>query len=628
MTVKQWLYPLLIGGCALGLRFTNLHLFLNNDPTVDFLILDGWSYDRLALKILEESFWGHEPFFQDPLYPYFLAAIYWVFGHSLTPVKIIQCLLGTATALFIFGSTVNVLGRTQGLIAGLIAASYPTFIFYDCMLMKETLGLFFATAAFYALTGISAKTSIPRLLGAGMLFGLAVLTRGNLLLFVPFLLGTLLLQARWSQARAPWLSPLCVGCGILLIISPITIRNRVVGGEWILVTAQGGANLYIGNNPYSDGAAGRPPYLRASPEFEQIDFHYHAEQAVGRTLTKKEANAYWKAEAMKFICENPGTAVRLLWRKTKLFFNYYEIPDNYNQVFYHQYSWVLRNPLGVGVVLVLGLTGMLFLYRRWRELLIFYLFIPLYAGSVIAFHVYDRYRLTVIPVIIVFAAGLIHLIALNLRRREWLVPLAAVLVIDLVMLGVFRTEQEYSLARSYFMRGLGLSQQGRNEEAIRDYQQTLALDPRFARAHNNLGKLQFLAQDYQNAERSWLKALHYEPTLAEVHNNLGRLYVNQGQFPKAITSFTNATEQRRDYFKAQYNLAQVYSMVGETDKALEWFEQAFRSDPQSFLQAIAPLSAETEQAFRAQLHLRLLETSRQLNLPPAITESLTGLTGE
>ncbi|MBN2055091.1 glycosyltransferase family 39 protein, partial [bacterium] len=499
---------------ALLLRLWNLYQFISRDPVADFLILDGWSYDRTAQQILTGSFWGEGVFFQDPLYPYFLAGIYAAAGHSLTAVKVVQAVLGAVTVVCIAGIAAQVAGLLAGLAAGLLAAWYPTFIFYDCLIMKEGPGLFFTTAAFFVLVRLPGSNRIRRFLAAGMLFGLAVMTRGNLMLFIPFLLAWIACTAS-GGATARIRAALAVALGCALILAPVTIRNRVVGGEWVLLTAQGGANLFIGNNPYSDGAAARPPYLRMSPEFEEDDFRHHAEQALGRSLTAKEINAYWKRQALAFITSQPREALALTFRKARLFFNYYEIPDNYNLYFYRRYSALLYNPIGYGVVLVLALTGMVVLVHQWRRLSLLYLIVPVYAGSVIMFHVYARYRLSIVPFLIVFAAALLRQLYCWVLARRWgpvvFAGLTAVILIPLV----FRQESHYSMARSHFMRGLGLAGQGRDVDAAVEYEDAIRIDPEFARAYNNLAKLRFLRGDRVAAEALWLKALDCDPELAE-----------------------------------------------------------------------------------------------------------------
>ena len=48
-----------------------------------------------------------------------------------------------------------------------------------------------------------------------------------------------------------------VGAG--LAVFPVTLRNYVIGDDLVLVSAQGGANFYIGNGPDARGTRRKPP---------------------------------------------------------------------------------------------------------------------------------------------------------------------------------------------------------------------------------------------------------------------------------------------------------------------------------------------------------------------------------
>ena len=78
--------------------------------------------------------------------------------------------------------------------------------------------------------------------------------------------------------------------GLTLILSPVAIRNRAVGGEWHLTTSQLGPNLYIGNNREADGTYAALREGRGNPEYERQDATELAEAATGRRLTPGEVS--------------------------------------------------------------------------------------------------------------------------------------------------------------------------------------------------------------------------------------------------------------------------------------------------------------------------------------------------
>jgi len=48
--------------------------------------------------------------------------------------------------------------------------------------------------------------------------------------------------------------------GLLLILFPIALRNKIIGKEWVLISAQSGLNFYVGNNLNATGLAGSPDF--------------------------------------------------------------------------------------------------------------------------------------------------------------------------------------------------------------------------------------------------------------------------------------------------------------------------------------------------------------------------------
>jgi 4-amino-4-deoxy-L-arabinose transferase-like glycosyltransferase len=124
--------------------------------------------------------------------------LYGLFGESLGLVLGAQALIGSVTALLVFRIGVGLFGNGRGLLAGLLAASYGVAIYYDGLPLKVTLSLFLATLALQQVLRADAlsageraggRLALGRWFSGGLALGLAVLTRGNFLIFVPVLLA-------------------------------------------------------------------------------------------------------------------------------------------------------------------------------------------------------------------------------------------------------------------------------------------------------------------------------------------------------------------------------------------------------------------------------------------------------
>jgi len=106
----------------------------------------------------------------------------------------------------------------------------------------------------------------------------------------------------------------------------------------------------------------------------------------------------------------------------------------------------------------------------------------------------------------------------------------------------------------YIERGLSCYQKGDYNEAIKQFQEALKLNPGKAEIHYNLG-LTYQAKGLLNeAVEEYRKALEINPEDAETHNNLGIVYYNQGSYRKAIEEFKLALSINPDFEIARKNL--------------------------------------------------------------------------
>ncbi len=571
---------------ALFLRALHFQFFYGH-PFFDHPIIDGLAYHQKALHILADGSSPKEVFFQDPLYPRFLVAIYSIFGVNFTPVYAVQMLLGSLIPVALYYMVLKLLSKKTAILASLIAACYPTFIFYDVLLMKESLGLFLCVAAFWSIiTAVYSSKSVWLLFPTGILYGLAVMTRGNLLLFSPFLVVWILFSVHPIETMKKRIkASVILAAGVTLAILPVSLRNYFVGGEFVLLTAQGGANFFLGNNPESDGASGRPKFIRKTPVYEKDDFRAEAEKRLGRPLSAKEVDDYWFEQGIRFIKEQPAAFLKLTLRKFLLFFNYFEIPDNYNIYYFHKISPILKMPfIRYGLIVPLALTGMLMNSGKFRKLMLLYLFIIVYAGTVIIFHVYARYRLTAAPFFIIFAASALIAYYEMITKRNWK-KLMVFLSFSIIFWFFSHMDvANYTLARSYYTQGFIMSQENRFPEALDLYEKAIEIDPNYSEAYNNIGRILYSHQRYDEAEKYWMKSLESNPDLPEVRNNLGTLFIRKGDIEKAIKEYRTAVGLVRDYFKAQHNLAKALLLSGQRETALQEFIKAFKMDPELFLQ--------------------------------------------
>lgn len=398
-------------------------------PTQRELVMDALRYDTLARDVAAHGWRPHEVFYQAPLYPYALAAVYAMTGGSRLAVRLIQALLGALTAALLAGVSRRLFGPAAGLLAGLLAALYGPAIFYTPLLLKSTLVLLFEALLLLALVpcgGDEEEIRPSRALLAGVCLGVCALLQETSLLLVPFALPALL-RTSGKRRLAPALA-LVLGVG--LGVAPATLLNWLAGGELVLTSSQGGMNFYIGNArgangtymPLSGGGQ-QPEQQRAAAQQLAAGF---ASRETGRAVAPSSlspgqvSGLFWR-ETARQIREDPARWARLLLRKTRLFWNSWEIPDAEGYSVYRRevggLAWLW---LGFGPVASLGLTGLWLAWREKRERAV-RLLAPLAAGawiSVALFFVFGRYRLAVVPFLIPPAAWCLVWLFERLRSRS------------------------------------------------------------------------------------------------------------------------------------------------------------------------------------------------------------------
>lgn len=239
-----WRSLVLLAVLAAVLRVLFLALEPPARPVGDEWTWIGWSihspagvaspevrFDPLATGVL----------FYPPGYPYFVGALYALLG-SLGAVKLAQALFAALLVPALGGVAARVAGPGAGRWAGLIVALYPELIWFSVHFWSETLFLVLLWWAFERLLAADAQASTDLAALAGLLWGLAILTRETSLYFTP-------LAALWlARGRGPGLRRGAAFLVVaLLCVAPWTYRNWVKHAAFIPVSTAGGLNLWQGN---------------------------------------------------------------------------------------------------------------------------------------------------------------------------------------------------------------------------------------------------------------------------------------------------------------------------------------------------------------------------------------------
>jgi tetratricopeptide (TPR) repeat protein len=127
--------------------------------------------------------------------------------------------------------------------------------------------------------------------------------------------------------------------------------------------------------------------------------------------------------------------------------------------------------------------------------------------------------------------------------------------------------------------GAILGAHGDLNHAAACFEQALALMPRYAEAHYNLGNVFSAQGKLDDAVACYQRALTLSPDRPDFHNQLGNALRDQGQLEPAMECCQRALALEPSYAEAHYNLGNVFGDQGRLDDALECYERALALRP-------------------------------------------------
>jgi tetratricopeptide (TPR) repeat protein len=486
-------------------------------------------------------------------------------------------------------------------------ALYAPAIFFDSLLQKSVLDVFFVCLALWLMsrteeTAASAwvdkltmsarpepvEGRSPRFLvyGAlGLTMGGLALTRENALVLPVVILG-------WTLAPVRGRPPLGVRattaaafvCGLALLLVPVALRNHIVGGGFSLTTSQFGPNFFIGNNPRADGTYMPLRFGRGAPEYERRDAVELAEQAVGKSLTPAEVSGYWSDRALDFITAEPGRWVALMGRKLVLLGNRTEVLDTESQETYAAWSWPLRFGAWIGnfgVLVPLAVLGLWLTWPERRRLVVIYATMAAYGASVVMFYVFARYRFPLVPLLVLFASAGIVSLRRFVRTERFRMKAAVLASIAAVAFGanwpVLSAETLEAVSETNL--AVALQEQGRLDEALAHYRRAVAIKADYAPAFNNMGVALQAKGELAQAVATYQRAIALKPDFPDAHTNLGIALMAGGKPDEAVAEFRHALDLDPQSARGHRNLAEALARRNRQDEAIDHFRTAAQLDP-------------------------------------------------
>jgi len=141
-------------------------------------------------------------------------------------------------------------------------------------------------------------------------------------------------------------------------------------------------------------------------------------------------------------------------------------------------------------------------------------------------------------------------------------------------------------ARDHSNRGATLKELGRREEALRDYDQAIALDPTYAQAYSNRGLTLAELGRREEALRDYDQAVTLDPALAPAYANRGITLRSLGRREEALRDYDQAVALDPALALAYANRGLTLAELGRHEEALRDYDQVIALDP-TYAQAYA-----------------------------------------
>ena len=627
-TKSLWWVPVGIFCCALLARLIFLVENLNI-PFFNYRGIDAQQYHEMAVSFLNGRWPGEQVLSWPPLYTLFLGLFYKTIGQSATILRIFHAILGSVSCVLVYFIARTVFSRRfVPIAAALICCLCGTMIYFDSQLLPGSLDVLLELLIIFSLLFASRRRWMGWWLLAGFFVGLSAVNRGGIILFVPIILLWMYMVSRhgWgiegkSERPAFWKAAILLLLPVGLIVFPVVLHNvryneGAVGKEpkplglmqfvstgFLPIASNLGINFYLGNHweLREINNINHPEHFVYYHRIENEPTENGIEGALGESR-------YLVRRTVSHIFEKPGDFIRLMGLKVFQLFNGAEIPRNANLYAFRKYSVVLSILLWKriiafpsGLIIPLGLVGIFLSRDLWRKHFLLFGCLAVQYLFILAFFVTARYRMPTIPLLAVYAAFAVEAFVRYVRqgaKRKAAIPVFLLVVLVLFSnspMGRIETEHGYS---EYLNLGNALHDEGKIEEAILCFNETLRLAPNYPKAHYNLANALTDKGMLTEAVMHYNRALELQPDYLEAQSNLAKALAKQGRLQEAIELWEQLVQINPAESVLHSNLGTAYHRLGQFDKAIMHWNQVLRLTPNhvSVLNKLAWLLATCQDA--------------------------------
>jgi 4-amino-4-deoxy-L-arabinose transferase-like glycosyltransferase len=367
---------------------------------INIIFPDEGRFIRESIEIVDNGrFYFNESYaWEMPLTAVIYSFFYAVsddLSNMIYAIRIFQSLLLIFQALLAYRLTKLIFkDEISGKIALLIYLFYPFFIFYQGLLLSETIFITLVVCAFYFFYRwiFDENSSIQFLIISHIFFVMALYTKGVISFFPIFLVTVTVLSMKNKSMFFKIKSIVFSVFLFVILMSPWWLRNYNIFNQFVPFTTSSTFVLYSGNNPMniSGGGIGGVDLK----DIEGIE-----------KLTEIEKMKLYKKEALNFIKDNPNVFLKNMYTKFLRFWRLYPYAKEFTSK-----KYIILSLMSYGVVLFFALIGLVKFFDKFIILLPIYLWISYMTFVHMVYISSIRYRLPIEPFLIIIASATLALL--------------------------------------------------------------------------------------------------------------------------------------------------------------------------------------------------------------------------
>ena len=367
--------------------------------------------EAVKFALTNEFYTGIKRAWEMPLVGVVYGFFYKIVGSKeglIVIVRIFQSILVIINAFLIY-KIAKIIFKNEmiSFIAFTIMLFYPFFVYYQGLLLSETVFISLLLGAFYFIyKWYESDFRLNKFFFLANIFlVLGLYAKATLTILSPFLMGSFYFfnKLDFKKAFKVFLYSFILWS---ILLFPWWVRNYTIFNKLVIFTTSSGANFYLGNNPFNkDGGC----------DWSK-DVNRKIVDKINQ-LSEIEQNKIFKEKAIEFIKEHPYEFLKLAFMKLKRFYN---IEFNSESLRKSKLNYI--SIFSYGVIFILFLMSIVLNIKDWRKLsaiYILFIYFTLLHMIVIAS---IRYRLPLEPFMILLASYTIYYLLEKIKnvRNSWI----------------------------------------------------------------------------------------------------------------------------------------------------------------------------------------------------------------